>query len=215
MFNYQNEKLSASQLALANQLFAISAPYFTSVDPAHDLTHTVRVLNQAVEIATEEKANMEIVIAAVCLHDIGRANERVTKEAHEVFGFKKSKIILKKLGVFTTQEIEQIAQCILEHRSKSREFSSLESAILYDADKLDSTGIIGLIRTHAYAGTILQPFYNLDDSENYTVHEEIEKKLVKVPSKMNTETGKRIATLRVERMMATFALLQQEISGEI
>ena len=50
-------------------------PYFEGMNGCHDFAHTERVIKMAEHIAKKENANLEIVMLAALLHDIGRKEE--------------------------------------------------------------------------------------------------------------------------------------------
>lgn len=88
-------------------------------DAAHDKQHVYRVLYNAVEIAkTERGVNYDVLIAACLLHDIGRKEQ-----------FEDSSKDHAEVGA-----------------QKARAPQSVEAKILFDADKLDVTGAMGIAR---------------------------------------------------------------------
>ena len=44
--------------------------------------------------------------------------------------------------------------------------TNIEAKILYDADKLDATGTMGIARTLAYKGIVSEPLYYVDENGN-------------------------------------------------
>lgn len=215
-------------------LLPIARNFFINIDPAHDILHTKRVLNNVQRIGSAEEANLRILTAAAILHDIGRAQERRHDGIpHEQWGADKCVKILTTYTDLNEEEIKHVQQCILEHRSASSDFSSLESQVLYDADKLDSVGIIGLCRTFTFSGILHQPFYHdslenfedeefykeriLDSSErdDYTAYEEFKRKLCRVKDAMQTKTGKSLARNRHSTMCHAIDLFRAEIRGEM
>ena len=78
----------------------------------------------------------------------------------EVLSFQK-----KILGEFsyTSVQISHVQECIRTHRFRGMERpESIEAKILFDADKLDATGCIGIARTLMYKGIIGEPLYSFD-----------------------------------------------------
>lgn len=138
----------------------------TMDDSAHDAEHVYRVLYNALEIAkTEPAVDMDILIAACLLHDIGRPDQVADPSlCHAEVGSEKAHHFLLELGM-GEHFAESVRHCILTHRfRKSLPPQTLEAKILFDADKLDVTGAIGIARTLMYRGTLTEPLYrHLED----------------------------------------------------
>ena len=68
-------------------------------DSAHDKEHIYRVLNHALILAKNYDVNMDILVAACLLHDIGRpAQFADPKQCHAKVGSNMAYDFLKKLG---------------------------------------------------------------------------------------------------------------------
>ena len=133
-------------------------------DSAHDREHIYRVLNNALAIAkTEENVNYDILIAACLLHDVGRPEQFADpRVCHAQVGSEKAHAFLLENG-FSVEFADQVRSCILTHRFRvARPPESVEAKILFDADKLDVTGALGIARTLQYKATILEPLYLVD-----------------------------------------------------
>lgn len=132
-------------------------------DSAHDKEHVYRVLYNALEIAkTESNIDYEVLIAACLLHDIGR-KEQFENPAlcHAMVGSNKAYNFLIENG-FETNYANQVRHCILTHRYRKNNLpQSMEAKILFDADKLDVTGAMGIARTLIYIGVVSEPLYSL------------------------------------------------------
>lgn len=133
-------------------------------DCAHDREHIRRVLSAALEIARHERpVDLEILIAACLLHDIGRKEEleNPTLRHNEVGGEKACRFLLER--GWKPSRAEWVRDCIITHRYRSdRPPESLEAKILFDADKLDVTGAMGVARTLIYGSMTAQPLYSLE-----------------------------------------------------
>lgn len=194
-------------------------------DSAHDKDHVYRVLNNALMIAREEEsADMDIVIAACLLHDVGRPEQMADKRlCHAQVGAEKAYAFLLAHG-FDETKAEHIRRCIASHRyRKSSPPESLEAKILYDADKLDVTGAIGIARTLVYNGAVNQPIYStapdgsiLDGSgdEPDSFCREYRYKLEKVYDRFMTDAGRRLALQRQAASAAFYDALMQEVAGD-
>ena len=130
-------------------------------DNAHDSEHVYRVLYNALEIAkTEENVDYDILITACLLHDIGRKDQIADPRlCHAEVGSEKAYQFLLVLGA-EESFAAQVRHAILTHRFRNnRPPETLEAKILFDADKLDVTGAIGIARTLMYMATIEEPLY--------------------------------------------------------
>lgn len=125
---------------------------------AHDWEHLDRVRKRALRIADrlEKKGNRsddggllidrEALELAALLHDVDQPYDR--KEDHAELSAIRANRILTDLG-FSGRTIEKVQAIIREHSSKGGEPpESCEGKILFDADKLDGIGIIGIMRVH-------------------------------------------------------------------
>lgn len=134
-----------------------------ALESAHDRLHVERVLYGALEIArTEEGVDRDVLVCACVLHDIGRREQAADpKVCHAVAGAEKAQRFLLAHG-YDPAFAQRVAGCIQTHRFRSGPPpQSLEARILYDADKLDATGLVGQARTLFYAGQMAQPLYSL------------------------------------------------------
>ena len=135
-------------------------------DSAHDREHVYRVLNNALLIAREEESvNWDVLIAAALLHDISRAEQMADSRIdHASHGAEKAYAFLMAKG-FPADYCDHVRQCIRTHRFRKAEPpASLEAKILFDADKLDVAGAVGIARTLLYSGETGRPLYNRDAS---------------------------------------------------
>lgn len=132
-------------------------------DSAHDTEHVRRVLYLALEIAeTEPEADLDVLIAACLLHDTGRRGQfRNPTLCHAQAGSEKAYQFLTAHG-FPAGFAAHVRDCVRTHRFRSNDPpATIEAKILFDADKLDVTGAIGMARTLFYAAHAGQPLYSL------------------------------------------------------
>lgn len=197
--------------------------YYRGTDSAHDFDHVLRVLALAERIEAAEGADLEILRAAVLLHDIARGHEEEGID-HAQASAEKAKRILREKA-WEEERIERVAEAILSHRFRAGPApESLEAKILYDADKLDAIGAIGVARAYAVAGKRGQRLWAaLDDvgedlaQENATDHtpvHEFRKKLSKLVETLHTQMAKKIAAERHRFMEDFFRRLEAEARGE-
>lgn len=135
-------------------------------DSAHDREHVYRVLYTALDLAREEEnVDYDVLIAACLLHDVGR-QEQFENPAlcHAQVGGEKAYRFLVENG-FPEAFAMQVKTCIVTHRfRKQNPPESIEAKLLFDADKLDVTGAIGIARTLMYSGQNNRPLYTLTAS---------------------------------------------------
>jgi uncharacterized protein len=193
--------------------------YYTDCDAAHDFDHVLRVLALAERIGQAEGAAMDIVWAATLLHDVARAEEERTGACHAKVGAERARQILAGHPV---DKIEAVAQAIASHRFRDDVVpETLEAKVLYDADKLDAIGAIGIARAYALAGRrgqrlwarILSGSLAESQSTDYTPVHEFTFKLSRLKESLFTATARQIAEERERYMVAFFVRLEDEVHG--
>lgn len=135
-------------------------------DSAHDKDHIYRVLYTALEIAEGEKdVDYDVLIAACLLHDIGRVEQfKDPSLDHAEVGAEKALKFLKEHG-FSEEFSKKVASCIRAHRFRtSNPPQTIEEKILFDSDKVDVTGAMGIARTLFYAGEVGEGLYSLKEN---------------------------------------------------
>ena len=195
----------------------------TMDDSAHDCEHVYRVLYNALEIAkAEPQVDYDILIAACLLHDIGRPDQVANPAlCHAEIGSEKAYAFLLKLGM-DAEFADCVRHCILTHRfRKNLQPQTIEAKILFDADKLDVTGAIGIARTLMYRGTLTEPLYRMlpDGSISDGTHEighsffrEYKFKLEKLYDRFYTQAGAALAKERQAIAKAFYENLYREVN---
>lgn len=192
---------------------------------SHGFDHSERVYATSLAIGRELNADLLILGTAALLHDIGRKEESMTRGevCHAAQGAELAAELLEKLG-YTPQDIEQVRHCIRSHRFRRGEApTTLEAKILFDADKLDSIGAVGIGRAFLFAGSLGACLHNPEKgpeetaaySTEDTAYREFQVKMSKVKDQMLTEPGRRIALERHNFMETFFDRLNSEIYGSL
>lgn len=191
-------------------------------DSAHDKEHIYRVLYNALRIAkTEREVDYDVLICACLLHDIGRKEQFENPNVcHAVVGSEKAYSFLVSNG-FDMEYAEKVKHCIKTHRYRKNNLpESLEAKILFDADKLDATGAMGIARTLIYKGTVSEPIYTLlpdgsvssgENDSTPSFFQEYKYKLEKVYSNFYTEEAKKIAKERRDSAVTFYNSLYEEV----
>lgn len=196
-------------------------------DSAHGFDHVLRVTRLAERLAIEEGADLEIVRTAALLHDVARAEQERSGTSHAELGALRARQIL---AGNPPERIEAVAAAIEQHRFRvDNPPVTIEAQVLYDADKLDAIGAVGVARAYAYGGQTQQrlwadvdPSYatltaddvdvSLANGEHTPVHEFVFK-LVKLKDRILTGSGRKMAAERHDYMVAFFARLEREVRG--
>lgn len=193
-------------------------------DTAHDKEHVYRVLCSALDIAqTEKKVDYDILISACLLHDIGRKEQLANHElCHAQVGAEKAYRFLKQ-NSFAEEFCMHVRDCIQTHRfRKGNPPASIEAKILFDADKIDVSGAVGMARTLAFKGQHNEPFYtrkedgSISDGTNDTevsFFQEYKYKLEHIYDKFYTARGAEIAKKRQGAAVAFYISMLEEIQS--
>lgn len=191
-------------------------------DRAHDRGHVHRVLYTALDLAGQEQGvELDVLIAACLLHDIARGEQAADPAVcHARAGAEKARAFLLQNG-FSLVFAAGVAGCIRTHRFRSSDPpQSIEAKILFDADKLDAAGAIGIARTLLYKGMAGEPLYTLrpdgtisdgsGDSEP-SFFQEYKFKLEKVYGRFLTASGQKAAEKRRVAAVSFYENLLAEV----
>lgn len=193
-------------------------------DAAHDKEHIYRVLYNALNIAQAEMdVNYDVLITACFLHDIGRAEQFKNPELdHAEVGGDKAYVFLTDNG-FSAEFASKVKSCIVTHRfRKSRPPESIEAKILFDADKLDVTGAMGVARTLMYKSGVGEPLYSLgmdgvpsngEGDEHPSFFQEYNFKLKNLYDKFYTERARQLAAERKNAAKSFYDNLYAEVKN--
>jgi len=213
--------------------------------PSHDWQHTMRVYALAMRIADDlirqgEDVDIDVLKGSVLLHDIGRRDNFNLKgnlnfgdnfDLREIKVFKSCEkdhaLISSEIAdaFFKEENINlpadkksKILNAVKFHsRKNTHRADTIELKILQDADKLDATGAVGVMRCFAKGGRELynpdDPFFEkerkLDDKTFCLDH--FFRKLLLLPSLMHTEPAKKIAQQRLRFMENFLNNLKEEL----
>lgn len=195
----------------------------------HGMDHVDRVLKLAMTFAENERADKEIVTLATLLHDV---------DDYKIFGEEHAKKLLNANTILDKYNIADKTKSNVLNIIRSMGYnkyiegvrpSTLEGMIVSDADMCDAIGSIGILRTHAYAlskGNVffdkdVQPETELVDGTEYKTAKESHSvqhffdKLLRIPAILMTDSGRREGEKR-KMIMVSFLreLFQEENSQE-
>jgi uncharacterized protein len=190
---------------------------------SHDWDHTLRVYGLCRHIGVKEHADMDVLSIAAYLHDIGRHHEDNSRGliCHAEKGAEMAAPMIAELP-FSESQKRNALHCILSHRFRGNHMpETLEAKVLFDADKIDAIGAIGVARAFLFAGEIGARLHNTDTdvhqalaySTEDTGYREYVFKLSKIKDRIMTAEGKIIASRRHAFMEMFFNRFLDEFEG--
>lgn len=196
-----NDQLRAKLLDLART-------HIDTKDAAHDFSHAYRVLKNAEKIARSEQGELAIVIPAALFHDVVNIpKDDPQAKLAPVKSAERAQEIIAQLDYYQHHELilkqvrEVIVSCSFRHGASSH---LLEAQIVHDADLLDATGAISIMRTFTSVGQMEAQLYHTDDPFcQQRTPAPLEygldlffTRLMKVKDKMKTNAAKQLAQSR-------------------
>jgi len=191
-------------------------------DSAHGCHHIYRVLYNALDISKDYEVDEEVLIASALLHDIGRdAQSKNSNINHAVEGAEMAYLYLITNG-WSEDKANHVKNCISTHTNKEEKPDSIEAKIIYDADKLDGIGAIGIARNIAYIGAAWHPLYSVSDNGQVLPGDNHEKDsffkqynygIKKIYDKFYTIKAKEIAEKRRKTSMDFYNSLFEEVDN--
>ncbi|MBE0392135.1 HD domain-containing protein [Flavobacterium sp. PL002] len=197
-----------------------------NAEGGHDWFHIQRVYKNSLLIAKEEVCNLTVVQLGALLHDIADSKFH---NGDETVGPKTARAFLESEDVdevIINHVIKIIENISFKGGNFEKDFSSIELAIVQDADRLDAIGAIGIARTFNYGGFKNRTLYDPNIAPNTQMTKEEYKnndsptlnhfyeKLLLLKDKMNTTSGKAIAAERHRYMEGFLSQFYAEWDGE-
>ena len=165
---------------------------------AHSYEHVDRVLKIATSIAKKEKADVELVQVGALLHDMGRA----LGQPHNKIGAKLAREVLEKMN-YPKERSKKVARIVLYHPLDFKDrLETLEEKIVWDADKVDLLGAVGIARGFHWCGKKTFEEAVRLAFEVYTP----------IYAMLNTATAREIAKKRNDETMSFLSALEKELS---
>jgi len=216
--------LTASEAETLADIRRQARAHFSQARGSHDWDHTLRVHRLCRHIGSAEGADLLVTEAAAYLHDIGRAHQD-RSNGHLCHAEKGAAMARELLAPFplSDRRRENIIHCIAAHRFRRGEDPrTIEARVVFDADKLDAIGAVGIARAFLFAGELgarlhspetdvtKAPAYSVDD----TGYREYLVKLSKIHERILTPAGRRLAGERHRFMAGFFDRFLEEYEGE-
>lgn len=200
-----------------------------NAEGGHDWFHIERVFKNAILISKEESVDVFVVSLAALLHDIA---DPKFHNGDETIGPKKAAKFLEnqKVDLKTSEHVVNIIKHVSFKNSLDKnttKFTSKELEVVQDADRLDAIGAIGIARCFHYGGFKNRQIYNPEIIPNLNLSKEAYKnsdaptinhfyeKLLLLKDKMNTKTGKKIASERHRYMELFLEQFYNEWNGKL
>lgn len=206
-------------------LIQIARDKINNLDPSHDICHALRVLNIVRHIARKEGGDLDILVPSALFHDAicyqkndSRSNMSSQESAELAVD------ILKNIENYPAVKLDKVYTAIKEcsfSRGIIPQF--LEGKILQDADRLEATGIISIMRTFSSSGQMNTKFYHPEDpfcksrepdSKQYAL-DLFYTRLLVVKDYIYTETAQEIAVKRTKALERFLKEFESELFDDI
>jgi uncharacterized protein len=195
-------------------------------DGSHDLGHFQRVWKAARYIDREEGnvADPLVLLTAAYFHDlVSLPKNSPQRSASSLLSAEKTAGLLTTVFTdFPPDKIESVRHAIHAHSFSARVTpETVEAKILQDADRMEALGAIGLARVFYTAGQLSQRLFDASDplalertpdDQRYSL-DHFQVKLFKLPTMMNTTTGKRLADEKAQYLRQFLHIIEGEIAG--
>ena len=197
--------------------------WYPEDDAVHGWGHIQRVYALCQQIGEAEGADMQTLLAAALLHDAqGSHPDENARDDHHLRSAQFAGDVLAEMG-WPLACVAAVQHCIRAHRFRGEEAPrSLEAQVLFDADKLDVIGAIGVVRALAYAFQIREPIFaepspsflrtgEKEAGEAHSAYHEYLYKLNKISSVLITPTARQLARRRQKFLNNFFEELADEM----
>lgn len=193
-----------------------------SGDPAHDISHVSRVVQNALRLTGTEGGQLAVTVPAAWLHDcVTVAKDSPLRKQASSLAAKEAVNFLQSID-YPAGLLPQIAHAIEAHSfSANIPAETIEARIVQDADRLEAIGAIGIARCFLTGGSMGTPLYEpsdpfahgreLDD-KSFTL-DHFYCKLMGLADTMQTDAGRAEAIRRTGYMQEFLQRLAEEIGA--
>jgi uncharacterized protein len=196
---------------------------FSNAPGSHSWDHTRRVHRLCRHIGSIEGADIEVLEIAAFLHDVGRPSQDRSKGAicHAERGGEMARDVLQHASL-SPEKKANIIHCIRSHRFRGNHIpETIEAKVLFDSDKLDAIGAVGIGRAFLFAGEVGAKLHNPEAlpektapyTEEDTAYREYRLKLFHIKDRLLTGEGRRMARERHAFMESFFERFLEEYEG--
>jgi len=207
----------------SKQLQVLCLDYLSDVmasDPAHDISHIKRVVQNTIRLTGAENGNTEVTLPAAWLHDcISVAKDSPLRNQASRLAAKEAVRFLESVN-YPADLLDQIYHAIEAHSfSANIETKTLEARIVQDADRLEAIGAIGIARCFLTGGSMGTALY--ENSDPFAKNRDLDDrqftldhfycKLLGLADTMKTDAGRAEAIKRTDYMLAFLQQLGEEI----
>lgn len=200
---------SFSNLLSQTQKFV--SEYMSRFDSSHDYAHVVRVVHLAQQIARNESAmpsdahsgsaaiyDFQLVTLAALLHDVG--DKKYLRSDEEGTTLVRNILIAVEAPLDLAQSVQEVVNAV-SYSGEVKDSCQVARVLsrhpelgpVQDADRMDAIGAIGIGRCFTFRGAKAG---NTGD----TAIKHFDEKLLRLESMMKTETGRKMAKARTERL---------------
>ena len=192
-------------------------------DPAHDISHVKRVVQNTMVLTDAEHGDPAITLPAAWLHDcISVAKDSPLRKQASRLAAQEAVRFLGSVN-YPEKLLPAIYHAIEAHSfSANIETETLEAKIVQDADRLEAVGAIGIARCFLTGGSMGTPLYEPSDpfgknrphdDRRFTL-DHFYCKLLGLADTMKTESGRIEAVKRSDYMRAFLQQLGSEIGAQ-
>ena len=218
-----NSPIGAADLPAVARARQVAEQLFDGGPGSHDWEHTLRVYRLCRDLGPREGADMVVLSVAALLHDVGRCHQDTSRGAvcHAQQGARMAADLVADLPLSQAQKTN-VVHCVRAHRFRSEPHpETIEARVLFDADKLDAIGAVGIARAYQFAGEVgarlHNPNHDISNTRAYsrddTGYREYQVKLRHIKDRMLTDAGRRVAEERHRFMVLFFERFLEEIEG--
>ena len=203
------------------ELAAKLLPESSENDFAHDAAHLARVWRNALVIQSKEGGELEILVAAVLLHDcVVVPKDSPLRSQASRLAANKAADTLRSLG-WSAERTAWVASAVESHSfSAGIAPVTLEACILQDADRLDAIGFTGIARCFYTAGRMGSALYESSDphADDRTLNDaafaldHFPAKLLNLADGFKTATGRALAAGRQEAVRTFYEGMLAEVA---
>ena len=181
--------------------------------PLDKFSHQPRLYQTAVLVGEGQSYDDDVLFAAAWMHDLGvfighRPEEPAALSTWDnvKYALERTPGILNQLG-FPPEKIPAVVEAIRTHQPAAQP-TTMEGAILRDADILEQLGAVGILRAVSKVGRDTR-YLTFADALRV-----LQRNLETLPQHLRLETSRQFAEPRVQVLRAFLEAAQAEADGE-